>query len=86
MRHNEQSLDSKVLEILENREIWKILATSGTAAEGYFVVRLSELEKHLNLGRDEIVSSLNRLELAGKICNDGDSTDRPDDPRYYRLP
>jgi predicted transcriptional regulator len=86
MRHNEQLIDSKVLEALENREIWKALTTSGTSAMGYFIVRRSELENYLNLGRQEIVSSLNRLESAGIICNDGDSTDQPDDPRYYRVP
>ena len=86
MGHNEQSIDTKVLEALENKEIWKDLTTSGTAATGYFVVRRSELEKHLNLGRQEIARSLNRLESAGKLCNDGVSIDKPDDPQYYRLP
>jgi predicted transcriptional regulator len=86
MRHNEQSLDSKVLEILENREIWKVLTTSGTTAEGYFVVRRSELEKYLKLSRKQIVSSLDCLESAGEIFNDGVSIDQPDDPQYYRVP
>jgi hypothetical protein len=84
LQHNEQLIDSKVLEAIESREIWK--GSRGTTAMGYFIVRRSELEKHLNLPQREIVSSLNRLELAGKICNHGDTIDKPDDTQYYRLP
>jgi hypothetical protein len=80
------SNDSKVLEALEDREIWRHLKTCGTAAKGYHIVRRSELQKYLKLSRKEIVSSLDRLESAGEIFNDGVSIDQPDDPQYYHVP
>jgi hypothetical protein len=41
LQHNEQLIDSKVLEAIESREIWK--GSRGTTAMGYFIVRRSEL-------------------------------------------
>ncbi len=70
-----------VLKALKNKKIWKI--SSGVTSAGYFVIRRSELEKQLKLSRRDIVSSLNRLEMAGEITNDGFSIDQPDDPMYY---
>ena len=81
MGHNEHSIDTLVLKALKNKKIWKI--SGGITGAGYFIIHRSELEKQLSLSRRDIISSLDRLESAGEITNDGSSIDRPDDPAYY---
>jgi len=77
------SIDSKVLEALESRDIWK--APRGTGPMGCPIVRRSELAKHLKLDRSDVVGSLNRLEAVGKVFDHGSTIDQPDDPQYYFL-
>lgn len=75
------SIDIRVLNALENHDLWKAQARP-TSARGYFAVRANEVALHLKLDEDAVAESLSRLAASGKVLNIG-GTMKDRTPRYH---
>ena len=70
------AIDSKVLETLDNRDLWCSSARGMTGA-GDLLVRSAEIAEFLSLDRDTVIHSLERLEARGRVRNAGGTQDNP---------
>src|ERR1017187_5634303 len=63
----EKEIDRRVMQALENRELWK--GPRPTTGSGDKAVRADELAEALSLKDEEVSDSLERLESRGRIDN-----------------